>query len=126
MHKYITLFFSVLLVLSACKGHKSPDSIIDRDRMTNLLTDVHIIDGSLYSVMQTPDTLYKYGLGKYLALFKAYHTDSAQFRKSVQYYALKPDELLIIYTQVQKNLQAKTDSLTKLQQKQNRHALPKK
>jgi hypothetical protein len=125
MRKYITLFFSVLVLLFACKGNKSSVEIISSDRMTNLLTDVHITDGSLYSVMQTPDSLYRYGMGKYVTLFKTYHTDSTQFRKSLEYYALKPDELVIIYTQVQKNLQKKNDSLVREQDKENQ-ALPKK
>jgi len=125
MRKYIILFFSVSALLFACKGNKGTSGIIDRDRMTNLLTDVHITDGSLYRVVQTPDTLYKYGFARYLNLFKTYHTDTAQFRRSLRYYALRPDELLLIYTQVQKNLQAKSDSLQKVQAKEN-HALPKK
>jgi hypothetical protein len=123
MRKYITLFFSALIFLWSCKGNKNSDTIINHDRMINLLTDVHITDGSLYSVMQNPDSLRKYGMPKYLALFKRYHTDSAQFRKSMAYYSTKPDELLIMYNQIMKNLQKKTDSLDKVEQK---HVLPRK
>jgi hypothetical protein len=62
--------------------------------------------------------LYKYGTAKYLALFKKFHTDSAQFRKSFKFYAMHPAMLVPIYDQVALNLKNKTDSVNKIQQKQ--------
>jgi Domain of unknown function (DUF4296) len=115
MRKYITLFFSVTFFLYACKGNKAPAGIIKRDEMVSLLTDVHIIDGSLYSVQQTPDTLYKYGYGKYHALFKRYGVDTAQFRKSMKYYASDPTEMGAMYDQILANLKVKIDSVNKIQ-----------
>ncbi|HTD98348.1 MAG TPA: DUF4296 domain-containing protein [Mucilaginibacter sp.] len=117
MHKYYSLFFSVLLFLAACRGGSTPTGIIKQQQMTDLLTEIHIIDGSMYSVMQAPDSLYKYGTAKYLATFKKFHTDSAQFRKSFKYYAVNPEKLYAIYEQVTINLKQKTDSLNKLNQK---------
>jgi hypothetical protein len=116
MHKYNRLFFSVLVFLIACKSNSVPDGIIKLDEMTHLMTDVHITDGTMYNVMQVPDTLYKYGTSRYVTLFKKYHTDSVQFRKSFQYYTSHPDKLQVIYTQVTANLKLKTDSLNKLNQ----------
>ncbi|TWI98067.1 uncharacterized protein DUF4296 [Mucilaginibacter frigoritolerans] len=117
MRKYITLFFSVTFFLYACKGDKTPAGIIKHDQMVSLLTDVHIIDGSLYSVQQTPDTLYKYGSGKYRALFKRYGIDTAQFRRSMKYYASQPTEMGAMYDQILANLKVKIDSLNKIQSK---------
>jgi hypothetical protein len=122
MRKYICLFFSVTFLLSACKGGKTPDEVINHNRMTSLLTEVHIIDGILYTAPQNPDSLYKYGADKYLALFKKYHTDSVQFKKSLKYYATQPVELAAIYDRVRDNLKQKLDSLNKLQH----NAIPKK
>jgi hypothetical protein len=85
--------------------------------MVSLLTDIHIIDGKLGDVNPAPDSLYKYGIGDYLVIFKRHKTDSAQFRKSFKYYTIHSDEMLKIYEQVAKNLKKKTDSLTKLSQK---------
>jgi hypothetical protein len=116
MHKYYSLFFSVLLFLTACNKGGTPSGIIKEEQMTSLLTEVHIIDGSMYSVMQVPDSLYKYGAGKYQATFKRFHTDSAQFKKSFQYYASNPDLLQTIYEQVAANLKQKSDSLNKINQ----------
>ena len=123
MHKYNKLFFSVLLFLTACISNTVPDGIIKEDRMTNLLIDMHIVDGSMYSVMQQPDSLYKHGTGRYLAIFNKYHTDSLEFKKSFKYYSTQPAEMEAIYNQILKNLQRKTDSLNKIQLKKL-NALP--
>ena len=118
MHKYNKLFFSVLIFLVACKSAHTPDGIIKKEQMANLLTEIHIVDGSMYIVMQVPDTLYKYGTAKYLSVFKKYNTDSAQFRKSFKYYSSNPDLLQGIYEQVTKNIKQKRDSLNKVSQQQ--------
>jgi Domain of unknown function (DUF4296) len=114
MHKYIILFFSVTAFLSSCIGDNNSAGIIKHDRMINLLTEFHMLDGRLYSVAASPDSLYKYGNGRYAALFKKYHTDSVQFRKSYQYYTTQPTELQAMYLQIMKNLKQKSDSLGKI------------
>jgi len=119
MHKYIILFFSVSLFLFACGKNKEPSGVINPNVMVGLLTEVHIVDGRLYTLSQTPDSLRKYGAKKYLSLFKKYGTDSLQFRKSLQYYSTQPEELLIIYDKVLAKLKLKTDSLNALQNKIN-------
>jgi len=119
MLKHIIFFFSVMVFLSACKSDKTPPGVIREPRMIHLLTEVHMIDGSLYTTGQEPDSLYKYGLGKYLALFKRYHTDSVQFKRSMSYYAMQPTELLKMYDQITLILKKKTDSLNKIQYKQH-------
>jgi putative heme degradation protein len=110
MRKHISLFFSALLFLGACKPGNTASGVIDRDMMVRLLVDVHIVDGSL-SMQPNTDSLYKVGTGRYLFLFKQYHTDSAQFKKSMRYYTTQPETMLKIYDDVNKILQAKTDSL---------------
>lgn len=123
MLKYIIFFFSVTVFLTACEHDKTPAGIISEPRMISLLAQVHIVDGSLYTSRQEPDSLYKYGLGKYLALFKRYHTDSTEFKRSMSYYAMQPTELLKMYDQITLILKQKTDSLNKIQYKQ--HAVSK-
>jgi len=117
MHKYIILFFSGLLLLVACK--KTPEGIIKPDEMASVLTDVHLADGSMINIPQIPDSIYKYGMGKYLEIFKKHHIDSAQFRSSYKYYTLHPDELVSIYDVVLKKLTVKSDSINALIAKNN-------
>jgi hypothetical protein len=119
MRKYIILFFLVFPFLFACNSGGGSDDVLPEDQMVSVLTAVHMADGRLVSLSQAPDTLYKYGTARYLAVFQQFHTDSAQFRKSYQYYSTQPDKFVAIYDKVLKTLQAKTDSLNKLLAKQN-------
>ncbi|MEZ2334814.1 DUF4296 domain-containing protein [Mucilaginibacter sp. RCC_168] len=114
MHKYLTLFFSVSLFLSACKNDSPPKGLIKPDAMAGLLTEIHLIDGRLYTGLQTPDTLYKYGMGNYLAAFERFHTDSGTFKKSLNYYATYPDKLMAIYDKVDERIKALSDSVNKI------------
>jgi len=112
MLKYIALFFSVTFVLGACKSNNQGIKVIPHDQMTDLLVDMHLIDGSIYaSISQNPDTLYKYDMAKYLLLFRHYHTDSATFRKSLKYYTNQPAELSEMYVEIMARFQKKLDSL---------------
>ncbi|HEX8019631.1 DUF4296 domain-containing protein [Mucilaginibacter sp.] len=122
MRKYITLFFSAALFLCACNGKSVPGDVLKPEAMASVLTEMHIIDGSLYNVMQAPDSLYKYGAGKYAAMFKRQHTDTAHFNRSMRYYATQPDKLLAIYDQVDIKIKSKTDSLAKVQTEQSKAA----
>lgn len=124
MRKYIILFFSVLLFLFSCSD--TPSGIIKPEEMATLLTDIHTADGTIIGVSQAPDSLYKYGTAQYIAVFKKFHVDSAQFRKSYKYYTTQPDKLQAIYDQILKNLQKKNDSLTVLLAKQNTSTTGKK
>ena len=112
MRKHITWFFSALLFLCACRGN-TPKGIIDRDDMVRLLAEVHIVDGSLYN-QAVNDSLYKYGTDRYAYVFKQFHTDSTQFKRSVKYYTTQSDELMKMYIEVGRILQKKSDSLTKV------------
>ncbi len=124
MRKYITLFFLGSLFLLSCGGNKPGKGILNPAQMVSLLTDIHIVDGRMYVVVQNPDTLYLKGLGRYLYVFKQHHTDSAQFKNSLNYYSNNPADLSVIYDSVGSKLKFKIDSLNNKQF--NKHALPRK
>jgi hypothetical protein len=122
MHKYITLFFSVMLFLTACGKKKAPDGILSEPQMVSLLTDVHIADGSLYGISQVPDSIYKYGMASYQAVFKKHHINETEFKKNLKYYSTQPEQLMEIYEKVDAALKGKLDSVNK---KPKNNALPK-
>ena len=111
---------------NACSN--TPKGIIKPHEMTQLMVDVHIADGSLSTIdMPTGDTLYKYGFNRFVLVFKKHHTDSVQFKNSLKYYTMNPDKLEAVYADVIKILQAKLDSVNKLQTPTPpANALPKK
>ena len=120
MHKYLILFFSVTLFLGACKSNTIPSGIIKPDDMAGLLTEIHLIDGRLYSGLQNPDTLYKYGMGNYLAAFEKFHTDSAGFKKSLNYYSTEPEKISDIYDKVDARIKALSDSVNLISTKERK------
>ena len=126
MRKHIFLFFSALIFLGACTDD-TPDGILKRDKMTNLMIDMHIVDGSLYNIdAPNADSLYKYGTGRYTELFKRHHTDPKQFDKSLKYYSIHPEKFEKMYADIIKKLQSKSDSINNLPNSSKANALPKK
>ncbi|MEO8887252.1 MAG: DUF4296 domain-containing protein [Mucilaginibacter sp.] len=128
MRKHIFLFFWALIFLYACSN--TPKGIIKPHEMTALMVDVHIADGSLYTIdVPTGDSLYKYGFNRFALVFKKHHTDSTQFKKSLKYYTMHPDKMEPVYKDVIQILQNKLDSVNKLQiptPTPPAHALPQK
>jgi hypothetical protein len=134
MRKHNIWFFSALLFLVACSDNV-PDGVIEQDKMANLLVDVHIVDGSLYNINNpVADSLYKYGINKYLKVFKDHKTDSTQFEKSIKYYALHQEKLEEMYAVINEKLKFKLDSINKvdslnkvpIKKGQKKNALPTK
>jgi hypothetical protein len=114
MRFYLVLFFFGLSFLFSCSDNKSiPGDVIKEHQMALLLTDIHLVDGAVYNLPNIPDTLAKHGLGLYLAVFKMHHTDTAEFKKSLQFYSTRPDLLVNIYSVVVDRL----DSLQKARAK---------
>lgn len=113
MRFYKILFSLLPLFLIACNRDAAPDNLIKEEQFVPLLVDIHIADGYLSSKPQMPDSLSYYGNGLYDAIFKKYHVDSAQFKKSYQYYVVHLAQMSRIYKAVAQNLTAKNDSITK-------------
>lgn len=112
MHRN-SVFLVFILFLFSCKNDKLPEGIIGRKEMASLLVDVHLADGAVY-MTAIPDSINKYGMGLYKAVFNKHKVDSVTFRKSFQYYARNPIDMDKIYNVVMKELQHKQDSLTKI------------
>ncbi|RYZ94839.1 MAG: DUF4296 domain-containing protein [Sphingobacteriaceae bacterium] len=121
MRKYISLFFSAIVVLCACND--TPGGVIEKEKMVDVLMDVHIIDGTMFNVSSMPDSAYKYGTGRYINVFKNHDTDSAQFNRSLKYYTSKPEVLKTMYDTITARLQIRVDSVNKeLQREQAKNA----
>lgn len=112
MHRN-SVFLLFIIFLFSCKSDRLPEGIIGRKEMADLLVDVHLADGAVYMTAM-PDSINKYGMGLYKAVFNKHKVDSVTFRKSFQYYAQHPVDMDKIYANVMKVLQHKQDSVTKV------------
>ncbi|MET3980030.1 hypothetical protein ABIB62_002627 [Mucilaginibacter sp. UYP25] len=117
MQKYISLFFLGLICLTACDNKDVPKDIIQQPAMISLLTDIHLVDGAVYTAPQLPDSLFKYGRAKYDAVFKKHHTTDAEYKKSLKYYAVHPDVVQDMYVKIEATIKAKLDSTNKASNK---------
>ena len=115
MRFYKILFSFIVLFLAACNKDNAPDNLIDKEKFVPLMVDVHMADGYLGAGTQIPDSLSYRGNGLYTAIFKKYNVDSAQFRKSFQYYSYHLNDMNDIYKEVVARLKAKNDSIVKVQ-----------
>jgi len=126
MRFYLRLFFCVSLFFTSCKEKDNvPDNVLPQHEMAELLTDMHIVDGSLYNIPQSPDSLAKHGLGLYMGVFKVHHTDTATFSRSIKFYSTHLTMLTNIYTGIEGRLQKKIDSLQKHKPKVNTDSIAK-
>jgi hypothetical protein len=100
-------FFALLILFTACGQKKTPDGIIEKSEMANVLFDMHITDAYLNQV-QNNDTMLMEAHTRYNYIFKKHQIDSAKFTNSLTYYSKNPKELDELFTIV-------TDSITKLE-----------
>ncbi len=116
MRAHLILFFLALFLLVSCQGNKTAGNVIAKEKMVQILSDIHIVDGTLLTY-GPKDSLYKYGTSRFGVLFKKYGVDSALFNKSLKYYTAAPDEMIDIYNRIDALLKAKSDSIGKVNAK---------
>ncbi len=102
----IKLFFIFGMILLACNRKKVPDNVMPKDKMVNVLVDMHLADAVL-SRVNNQDTMLMMASSKYYLIFKKYGIDSAKFTRSLKYYNYQPDEFAKLYAQVVDSLNAK-------------------
>lgn len=101
--KRLLLLFFIIIFLSACKSEDSPDGILAREEMIDVLTSVHLADGyasALYADSNRNKIAALYG-----AIYKKHNTDSVGIRKSLEYYSRNPAELKTMYETIIRNLE---------------------
>jgi hypothetical protein len=108
--KKLSALFCVFIFLISCKQEETPKGIIDKDKMTGILVDIHISDSYLNQTSNA-DTMLMQAKTRYNYIFKKYNIDSLKFSKSLNYYSLKANELDEIYKNVIDSLDDISNSL---------------
>ena len=116
MQRFLGILLSFVL-LAGCQSDR-PKSIIDEKTMTDLLLDIHLVDGYLYtwssdsSLMKSADFIE--------GIYQHYGTDSIRVRESLEYYSRHPQELNKIYTDVDSRLKEMELSVREISDKKYR------
>jgi len=105
--KRLILLIGVVLFYTACSQNKTPDNLIEREKMLDVLVDIQLTDAYLGQVYN-PDTSKMQAHSRYNYVFKKFGIDSAIFTNSLRYYSKNPAELDSMYSLV-------ADSLKRLQ-----------
>jgi hypothetical protein len=116
------IFFSILIfVLSSCKSRPSPpEGTIDTETMSKILVEIHVAETKVNRLgvinFDSTKAAYKYFESQIMLKYK---TDTAQYRKSYDFYAANPEYLIDIYDDVTKILEKEKGDLDKSQQGSN-------
>lgn len=115
--RVFSLLFLSLLVLSCNNQEHTPKWVLSKPIFRDLLVEVHLIDG--YFNYLSNDTLAQTKIkALYKTVFDKYQIDSLRFAQNLQYYYAHPQQLQIIYKEVDSLLVRKRDSV-QLHQKQS-------
>jgi len=102
--KIISVIF--LLALASCQGNETntaPDNIIPEEKMVEILTNVHLIEGARTGLVITGDSVH--GINEYYkALYVKYNITQAEFDSSFVYYSKDPKVFDKMFEKVIENL----------------------
>jgi hypothetical protein len=105
------LFYSIILAavgLQSCSDsgvEKKPDGLIPEEKMAEIMVDVRLLEGTYAGDFQRVDSSEFNIESYYEQLFVKHNITRGAFLASSDYYALHPDELLRIETEVAKKLE---------------------
>ena len=111
MERYLTVFFCLLTLSCGNKLMEEPDNLIPREKMSEILYDMALLDAIDNSY---PQVLTENDLKVMEFLYEKYGIDSLQFVQSDLYYASVPAEYQKIYEAVEERLTQKRDSISEV------------
>jgi hypothetical protein len=122
------IIFCLLCLLVSCNKTKTEtipgslvsDSIIPRDEMIQVLTDVHLIEASLVLQRNRGENIPLLTQKYYQWLNRKYHMSQRRFRDNLNYYKMNPENFSKLYEEVVINL----TNQTKLPQNQQKKPTP--
>lgn len=118
--KYFFLVLAMVFVFSACDEPvvEKPKKLVPRDRMVDMLTDMHIAESVFQNRRYSSDQVFLFTEADfYYSILKKYNVVDTTFEKSLIYYSSYPKEFEKIYSRVLNRLnEMEQDQLQKQQQ----------
>lgn len=101
--KKLLSFLSILIMFSCVETSKKPDRLLSEDQMSEILTELFIIQQSHYlSELNTPDLNMS---SMDAAVIEKHGSTPEEFRENYRYYYLQPEKFKNILSGVQSNLE---------------------
>lgn len=115
----IILLCIVLLSIVSCKNKvvEKPDNLIPKDRMTDILLDIALVNAARGV---NTDMLEKNEIVPEEYIYQKHTIDSLQFAESNTYYASKPADYAAMYKEVETRLKAMKEEFNKAREEQRK------
>lgn len=114
------ILFIIFFTACKTKNDKKPDVLVPKEKMVNILTDMHRLEGKVNNLgIQSIDTTQFFFRKLEAEVFKNYDVDTASYYQSYKYYLINPEDFKEIYSDVVKQITAKNkeDSLAESKRK---------
>lgn len=106
---FLILFF---ILLTSCKDKNLPNDLIEEQKMIQIMSELHTIDGYISS-LSFSDSTRTNGINFYNTVYKNNRVTKAQYERSLKYYSMDPVKLDSMYSDVVKILTDKEKILNK-------------
>lgn len=107
---YVFIFF--LFFFNSCKDKNLPKDLIEEQKMIQIMSELHTIDGYISSLSFSDSTRIN-GINFYNTVYKKNGVTKIQYENSLKYYSMDPVKLDSMYSNVIKLLSEKEKMLNK-------------
>lgn len=116
------LSLSLLLFVGACSNKPTlpprPESVLDKDKMVEVLVEVHLIEGTLQRRLIRGSNPNYFGSLQYLLMFERQGITKETFEESYEFYLAYPKEMTKLYERVIQELSKMESEIGKAKPKE--------
>ena len=113
--KKIPFIILMFLMIVSCGPDivmdKQGENVLDREKFTELMVDVQVLEAAYSIHFQRADTSRKQMAAYYAQVLELHNVTQEQFKSSIQWYALHPELMEEIYSDVGERLSRKKADL---------------
>lgn len=100
--------------MAACGTSDKPSNLLPEDKMVDILEDIHLTESKVNNLaMGSSDSSLAIFKKLETDILKKHQVDTADFRKSYQYYVTEPEEFKAIYNKIVEHLEVKKKAAIK-------------
>ena len=106
MRKIFIIIIS-FIILGCQSGMQKPEDLIPKNKLINILVDIHIHDAVISDLMRK-DLLVKQAIPEYYdQVLSEYQITKEQLESTLDYYSIKKEKLTMVYEQVVDSLEVR-------------------